>query len=32
MEITTLNLAWRLSQPDFDPSYGDILYSHTDKF
>ena len=25
-------LAWRLSQPGFDPSYGEILSSHTDEF
>ena len=25
-------LAWRLSQPDFDPSYGKLLSSHTDEF
>ncbi len=25
-------LAWRLSQPGFDPSYGKILFSHTDEF
>ena len=25
-------LAWRLSQPGFDPSYGKILSSHTDEF
>ena len=25
-------LAWRLSQPGFDPSYGEILSSHTGEF
>ena len=25
-------LAWRLSQPGFDPSYGEILSRHTDAF
>ncbi len=23
-------LAWRLNQPGFDPSYGEILFSHAD--
>ena len=25
-------LAWRLSQPGFDPSYGKLLSSYTDEF
>ena len=25
-------LAWRLSQSGFDPSYGKLMSSHTDKF
>ena len=25
-------LAWRLSQPGFDPSYGKLMSSHTDEF
>ena len=26
------SLAWRLSQPGFDPSYGKLMTSHTDEF
>ena len=26
------DLAWRLSQPSFDPSYGKLMSSHTDEF
>ena len=25
-------LAWRLSQPSFDPSYWELMSSHTDEF